>query len=163
MMSNIGAKYVPPTLKEPVVNAMTTQVVGKSLRKDGSLFPELVPSVKVRTGGFNYAALLKPKDMPTEDKSAFAEINVINDAICLSCHTKHGVCVVDVSKEGVYVRDPYYKGRGRWVQRPPTAMKKRTLFEDVVEDESVLEGYDSFIEELSVDSDSGSEPYEYDE
>ena len=156
-MSNIGAKYVPPSLKKPLVNAIANS--------SEELFPQIL-GTKVRTGGFSYAALLKPKETPKEDKSAFTEINVNNNAICPSCHTNHNVCVIDISKTDKYVRDPYYKGSSRWTKRPPTAMKKRTLFEDapVLDyDESILDGHDSFVEELSVDSDSGSEPYEFEE
>lgn len=183
-MSTIGAKYSPPMMKKPAeeaVNAMTTQVVAKSskyvlpsLRKTegGELFPELIGLApgKVKAGGFSYSTLLKAK---TEEPVLSAEdaasaINVINDTICQSCHTHHNVCIVDISRDDAYVPDPYYKGRMRWTKRPPTAMKKRTLFDedlhygpdddlarDDVSKQSVIEDSDSV--------ETGSEAYEYEE
>lgn len=180
-MSTIGVKYAPPMLKKPTemaVNAMTTQVVAKSnkyvlpsMREKGGgeLFPDLLAPVgaKVNTGGFSYSALLKPKTESTV-LDPIAEINVIDNTICQSCHTIHKVCVIDTSKSEIYAPDPYYKGRNRWIQRPPTAMKKRTLFENDVhyapEDDSIRDDISkqSIIEDGD-SVDTGSEVYEYEE
>jgi hypothetical protein len=183
-MSTIGAKYSPPMLKKPteeVVNAMTTQVVAKSnkyvlpsMREKGGgeLFPELIGFApgRVKSGGFSYSTLLKAKtEEPTlSAEEAAAEINVINDTICQSCHTNHGICVVDISSGDTYVPDPYYNGRIRWTKRPPTAMKKRTLFDEDLyygpDDDSTREDVSkqSVIED-SDSVDTGSEAYEYEE
>ena len=174
-MSSTGAKYVPPSLKkaEEAVNAMTTQVASKSstyvlpsLRK-GELFPELVGQAPVTTvPKLNFAALLKAKE-PVVTPDAVDETNAISNSVCQNCHHIHPISVVDISRKEPYIVDPYYKLRpiGHWIKRPPTAMKRRTLFDDdyyVPEEESISD--DASKVSVVEDNDSvESESYEYEE
>jgi hypothetical protein len=179
-MSNIGAKYTPPSLKKPIeeaVNAMTTQVAVKSstyvlpsLRKGGELFPELIGLVPVTTAPpkLSFAALLKAKETVNTSED-IVETNDITNTPCQNCHNVHPISVVDISRKEPYVPDPYYKFRtnGHWTKRPPTAMKRRSLFDDdnhyyVPDEDSIHDNTSKASVVEDIDSD-GSESYEYED
>jgi len=137
IMSETG-KYVPRKLVEAPLNAMTNVVLPKatkytppSLKKEeGSLFPELAMGPVITKPKLSFAALLKPKNDVVDDTIE----NVIDESntVCESCHTCHITKVIDISDKTPYVPDPYYAwGRRRWTHRPPTAVKRRSLFDNV--------------------------------
>jgi len=171
-MSETG-KYVPRKPIEAPVNAMTNVVLPKStkytppsLKKadEGSLFPELALGNVVTKPKFSFAALLKPK---CEVVEVTLDTSCEPNIVCESCHTCHDTKVIDISDKTPYVPDPYYAlGRRRWTHRPPTAIKRRSLFDNLdgleVDDADLLADGLSDGNSLAepITDDDGSEPYD---
>lgn len=171
-MSETG-KYVPRKPIEAPLNAMTNVVLPKSAKytppslkkEEGSLFPELAMGPVVTKPKMSFAALLKPKNDVVDD-------TLDNDSdepntVCESCQTCHVTKVIDISDKTSYVPDPYYAlGRRRWTFRPPTAVKRRSLFDNV--DGLEIDDADMAFDGLSdmnslaepITDDDCSEPYD---